>query len=100
MSGIALITGASRGIGRAIAIRLAKDGYKIAINDLASSKSELEQVVEEIKNVGSEAEMFFADISVEEEVEKMVAAVVQSMGGLDVVCYIQVAPISIDYLVY
>ncbi|KAH9478057.1 Short-chain dehydrogenase [Psilocybe cubensis] len=84
MSGVALITGASRGIGRAIAIRLAKDGFRVAINDLISAKNELEAVAKEITTNGSDAEMFFADVSVEDDVERMVDAVVRLMGGLDV----------------
>ncbi|PPQ81559.1 hypothetical protein CVT25_013402 [Psilocybe cyanescens] len=84
MSEIAIVTGASRGIGRAIAIRLARDGYHVAVNDLPSAKSELEKLRDEITSAGGTASTFFADVSDEEEVEKMVGDVVQALGGLDV----------------
>lgn len=86
MSEIAIVTGASRGIGRAIAVRLARDGYRVAINDLPSAKVELEKLRDEITSSGGLASTFYADVSVEDEVEKMVRDVVQALGGLDVVC--------------
>ncbi|TFK95095.1 acetoin reductase family protein [Pterulicium gracile] len=83
--GAALITGAAQGIGKAIALRLAADGFNVAVNDLSSNSENLEKVAEEIRAVGVKALTVYADVSVEAEVEKMVGAVVEEFGALNVV---------------
>jgi len=80
----ALVTGASRGIGRAIACRLSRDGFGVVINDLPSQKGELEDVHAHITQQGGKAFMAFGDVSVEGEVSQMVESVVEETGGLDV----------------
>ncbi|CAF1609730.1 unnamed protein product, partial [Adineta ricciae] len=52
MSRNALVTGAARGIGRAIAIRLVEDGLNVAVNDLHAMSSELEETKNEIEKLG------------------------------------------------
>ncbi|KAF5319464.1 hypothetical protein D9619_008772 [Psilocybe cf. subviscida] len=84
MPGIAIVTGASRGIGRAIAHRLAKDDFRVALNDLPSAKEALEGVKSEIIESGGEAAVYYADVSNEDDVQAMVADVVSTMGGVDV----------------
>ncbi|KAJ4469983.1 hypothetical protein C8J55DRAFT_537746 [Lentinula edodes] len=81
---VAIVTGAAQGIGRAIAIRLAKDGYDIAVSDLASKNSLTSQVVLEIKKLGRNAVSIPADISVEKDVQNMVQQTLQTFNGLDV----------------
>lgn len=78
------MTGASRGIGRAIACRLSRDRFTIAINDLPSQKTQLEEVQALITQQGGKALTFFADVSVENEVTQMIDSVVEQTGGLDV----------------
>ena len=80
---VALVTGAARGIGRAIALRLADDGLDVAVNDKTSSP-ELDGLVREIESKGRRSLAVPADISLEPEVEKAVSKVVQDLGGLDV----------------
>lgn len=88
--GTALLTGSARGIGRAIALRLALDGYDIALNDLPSSEKALSVLREEIlteikpKRDGIRVHIFPADVSEGEEVENMVKEVVDVFGGLDI----------------
>ncbi|KAH9050224.1 hypothetical protein EDB84DRAFT_589738 [Lactarius hengduanensis] len=83
MTKVALITGAARGIGRAIALRLADDGLDVAVNDRSSSP-ELDDLVREIKSKGRRSLAVPADVSLEPEVEKSVRKVVQDLGSLDV----------------
>jgi len=80
---VALVTGAARGIGRAIALRLAEDGLDVAVNDLPNTP-ELDVVVREIESKGRRSLSVPADVSLEEDVEKIIQQVVQNLGGLDV----------------
>jgi 3-oxoacyl-[acyl-carrier protein] reductase len=81
---VILITGSAQGIGRAIALRFAKAGAKIALNDIEAQKENLEKVKKEIEELGSEAKYYFADVSKYEEVERMVKEIEKDFGKLDV----------------
>lgn len=80
---VALVTGASRGIGRAIAIRLAAEGAKVAIN-FAGNTEKAEAVKAEIEATGGEALLVQANVADAAAVEEMVAKVVEAFGGIDV----------------
>ena len=81
---IALITGASRGIGKAIALALAEKGCNIIINDLGSAKEFTEKVVEEIKKKGVSCMAVYADVSNYEAVENMVNQIKQHFSRVDI----------------
>ncbi|KZE65840.1 beta-ketoacyl-ACP reductase [Fictibacillus phosphorivorans] len=78
-----LVTGASRGIGRAIALYFAKSGAKVAVN-YSGSEAKANEVVEEIKANGGTAFAIKADISSSDDVTNMVKTVVSEFGSLDV----------------
>ena len=75
---LALVTGASKGIGRAIALELAKNGFNVAINYNRSSES-AEKLRDEIKTLGVNAEIFQADVSNYEQVTSLMKSVKDSM---------------------
>lgn len=79
----ALVTGASRGIGRAIAIELAREGAKVAIN-YSSSEAKAKELAEEIKNLGGTALLYKADIGNSKEARAMVEHVAKEFTHLDI----------------
>ncbi|KAG6371234.1 hypothetical protein JVT61DRAFT_9859 [Boletus reticuloceps] len=83
--GVALITGSAQGLGRSIALRLARDGFDIALNDISPKRDQLRAVADEIEKIGRRTLLVPADVTVDEEVKGMVEAVVKELGGLDVV---------------
>jgi 3-oxoacyl-[acyl-carrier protein] reductase len=91
----ALVTGASRGIGRAIALQLAEDGFDIVVN-YAGSKDKAEEVVNEIKSLGREAVAIQADVAVKDEVTSMVKTTIERFGTID--CVVNNAGITRDNL--
>ncbi len=80
---VAIVTGASRGIGRAIAVALAAEGAKVVVN-YASSASAAEEVVAEIKSKGGEAIAFHADVSHEAQVDSLLKSAIDAWGRIDV----------------
>lgn len=81
---VAIITGSARGIGAAIALRLAKDGFDIALNDISEKSFENNDIMEQIKAQGVKCEKFIADVSNSSQVEIMVKAVKELFGSIDV----------------
>ncbi len=79
----ALVTGGSRGIGRAIALMLAGQGAKVAVN-YAGNEAKANEVVDEIKSGGGKALAIRADVSSAEEVKQMAKTVIDTFGSLDV----------------
>lgn len=80
---VALVTGASRGIGRATALRLASDGAKVALN-FASNVAKAEEVKREIEAAGSEAMLLQGDVSKLEVVTELVQKTIDAWGRLDI----------------
>jgi len=91
--GVALITGAARGIGRGIALRLADDGFDVAVNDLPGTP-ELDEVIETIVNKDRRAIATPGDVSDESAVVDMIQSTVQTLGSLDVVRFSNNLPLS------
>ncbi len=83
MSKSTLVTGASRGIGRSIALQLAEEGYNVAVN-YAGSKDKAEAVVEEIKAKGVDSFAIQANVANGDEVKAMIKEVVSQFGSVDV----------------
>ena len=90
-SRVVVVTGAAQGIGREIALRLARDGLDVALNDVPNNLGKLEAVREAILEQGKETGngrrciLIPGDVSKEKEVSAMIEEVVNELGGLDVV---------------
>ena len=80
---VALITGAARGIGRAIALKLYTHGANIVINDIVS-ENEINQNLQEIKKGTNEVTGIRADITKLDEVEKMIKEIINKFGKIDI----------------
>lgn len=80
---VALVTGAGQGIGRGIALRLAKDGASVMLVDVKAEA--LEAVAAEIRALGRKAATFVADISDREQVYEAVAQAERQLGGFDII---------------
>jgi 3-oxoacyl-[acyl-carrier protein] reductase len=80
----AIVTGASRGIGRAVARRLAHDGFAVVVN-YASSASDAEAAVAEIKATGGQAIAVKADVANPVDVERLFEEALKTFGSIDVV---------------
>ena len=83
MSKVALITGATRGIGKQIAITLAKEGFDIAVNYRTANDS-LNETIEEIEGYGVKCIGVQGDVAVYEDCENMTKQVIEKFGRIDV----------------
>ncbi|KAG8756664.1 hypothetical protein FRC12_010493 [Ceratobasidium sp. 428] len=93
-SPVAVITGAAQGIGRAIAIKLASEGYQLALGDLLSNQNQLQLVIDECTNIQRSTRSsqgiiprtlaVVCDVSSEPQVESLVQTAVRDLGGIDV----------------
>lgn len=79
----AIVTGASRGIGKDIALHLAKEGAKVVVN-YSGSKEKAEAVVEEIKSFGGEAFAIQANVDQTEDVQNLINATLEKFGAIDI----------------
>jgi 3-oxoacyl-[acyl-carrier protein] reductase len=80
---VALVTGASRGLGRAIAVKLATPGVKVAVNYL-SNDDEAKKTAGEIERNGGEAKLYKADVADAAAVRQMTRQIVNEWGGIDI----------------
>jgi 3-oxoacyl-[acyl-carrier protein] reductase len=91
---VALITGASRGIGAVIASTLAKHGYRVVVNH-RNSAPQADEVVQGIVAAGGEAVAIKADVTVADDVATMVDEINQRWGGIDVLVHNALTPYAV-----
>jgi 3-oxoacyl-[acyl-carrier protein] reductase len=81
---VAIVTGSARGIGRAIALKLAEVGANVAVNDIPSASEALEGVVKEIQALNRQSIAAVGDVSSAEDVARMVESVIGKFGRIDI----------------
>jgi len=79
---IAIVTGSGRGIGRAIALALARDGADVVVDDVNINKAK--EVAKEIESIGGRALIILADVSKKSDVENMVKQTLEEFGKIDI----------------
>ena len=94
-SKVAIVTGSGRGIGRAIALKLAEVGATVVVNDVGEAEA-VESVAEEIKATGGQSLAVLADVSLAEDVARLVEITVSTYGKVDVL--VNNAGITRDHL--
>ena len=97
MTRVALITGASRGVGAATALVLAKHGYRVVVNHRASA-AQAEEVAATITAAGGEAVTIKADVTVPNDVSAMVDEIDPRWGGIDVLVHSVSTPFAVTSL--
>ena len=80
---VALVTGAGRGIGRAIAVKLASEGASVVVNDLDQEPAS--ETVAEVEALGAGAEAVLGDVTAGDFADRFVAAALERFGGIDIV---------------
>ena len=81
---VAVVTGASRGIGRTIAVGLAEFGYDVAVLDLGAQRAALDETAAEIRATGRKAFVHELDVTSKAGIDAAVAAILAEAGGIDV----------------
>jgi len=94
-SKVAIVTGSGRGIGRAIALKLAEAGATVVVNDVGQAEL-VESVAEEIKATGGQSLAILADVSLAEDVTRLVETTVSTCGKVDIL--VNNAGITRDHL--
>ncbi|KAL3440876.1 hypothetical protein BJX65DRAFT_314344 [Aspergillus insuetus] len=84
MPQVAFVTGCAKGIGKAVALRLATDGFDVAINDIASQEEGLVHLRHEIESKGRRCVILLGDVSKEDEVKGMLDGAVNTLGTINV----------------
>jgi NAD(P)-dependent dehydrogenase (short-subunit alcohol dehydrogenase family) len=81
---VCLITGASRGLGRALALEFGRGGAKLVINSRSSSEKELSETERELRDIGAQVLSVIADISLRTDVERLAGEALARFGHVDV----------------
>ena len=79
----AIITGSTRGIGKGVALRFARDGARVTVNGVVN-RDKAEKVAEEIRKAGGEAIVIMADVSKHEQAERLIAETIDAFGKVDI----------------
>src|ERR1700733_11370256 len=80
---VAIVTGASKGIGASIALHLAAEGATVIVN-YSSSKKEADHIVDEIVNKGGKAMAVHGNVAVPSDIQQLVSETVKAVGQIDI----------------